>query len=193
MLAWLQNRAQGTMWAESEWNRSRKTTKNLKSLSSNGLCTGTVWRAPLTCLVGDFLRAWGRVQGTNGMIPEQLMCGCTGGIDGDFDHGCGRKMSDVSSMYIIYLLELLKWANDTALVKELWPSAKRAAEWLRNMAAQMEGDTTAQRGDLFSSLLTQALAALRQESSSFPQLHMTTAHSMRVQTLPEAPPHRLPT
>eukprot|EP01064_Diplonema_japonicum_P031942 TRINITY_DN5885_c0_g3_i1.p1 TRINITY_DN5885_c0_g3~~TRINITY_DN5885_c0_g3_i1.p1 ORF type:complete len:905 (+),score=206.99 TRINITY_DN5885_c0_g3_i1:218-2932(+) len=73
--------------------------------------------------------AWGKVQLKNGMIQEQLACGCMGGIDAGFEHGCGRVMSDVSTMYIIYLLELLKWNNDVAFVKEWYPIAKKAAEW----------------------------------------------------------------
>jgi non-lysosomal glucosylceramidase len=32
-------------------------------------------------------------------------------------------------MYVVYLLELYKWANDTELVTELWPIAKRATQW----------------------------------------------------------------
>eukprot|EP01060_Flectonema_neradi_P034788 TRINITY_DN6212_c0_g2_i1.p1 TRINITY_DN6212_c0_g2~~TRINITY_DN6212_c0_g2_i1.p1 ORF type:complete len:973 (+),score=112.61 TRINITY_DN6212_c0_g2_i1:37-2955(+) len=72
---------------------------------------------------------WGKAQNANGMINEQLVCGCTGGIDPVFEHGCGRKMSDVSSMYIVYLLELLRWNNDTDFVREWFQTAQRAAEW----------------------------------------------------------------
>ena len=38
-------------------------------------------------------------------------------------------MSDVSSMYVLYVLELYKWGGDTAMLKELWPTAKKAAQW----------------------------------------------------------------
>eukprot|EP01064_Diplonema_japonicum_P033224 TRINITY_DN64_c1_g2_i1.p1 TRINITY_DN64_c1_g2~~TRINITY_DN64_c1_g2_i1.p1 ORF type:complete len:965 (+),score=272.99 TRINITY_DN64_c1_g2_i1:68-2962(+) len=72
---------------------------------------------------------WGKAQAANGMIQEQLACGCMAGIDSGFEHGCGRIMSDCSTMYIIYLLELLKWNDDTAFVKEWYPVAKKAAEW----------------------------------------------------------------
>merc|ERR1719188_2497983 len=44
-------------------------------------------------------------------------------------------MSDVSSMYIVYLLEFYKWANRADVVKKLWPIAKRAAEWHMSVAA----------------------------------------------------------
>jgi uncharacterized protein (DUF608 family) len=81
------------------------------------------------------LRAWGNVQGGNGMIPEQLSCGCMGRIDGGLDRGCGRVMSDVSSMYIVYVLELLKWQNDTDTLRELWPVVKKAAQWQMSVSA----------------------------------------------------------
>ena len=75
------------------------------------------------------VRAWGSQQLSNGMIQEQLACGCMGGIDANLDKGCGRIMSDVSSMYIIYILELLKWHNDTDFAREMFASAKKAADW----------------------------------------------------------------
>eukprot|EP01064_Diplonema_japonicum_P033222 TRINITY_DN64_c1_g1_i1.p1 TRINITY_DN64_c1_g1~~TRINITY_DN64_c1_g1_i1.p1 ORF type:complete len:987 (+),score=326.97 TRINITY_DN64_c1_g1_i1:66-3026(+) len=75
------------------------------------------------------VEAWGRAQASNGMIHEQLACGCQGGIDSGFEHGCGRVMSDCSSMYIIYLLELLRWNNDQDFVRTWYPTARRAAEW----------------------------------------------------------------
>ena len=51
-----------------------------------------------------------------------------GRIDGGLDRGCGRIMSDVRSMYIVYVLELLKWQNDTDTLRELWPVVKKAAQ-----------------------------------------------------------------
>jgi len=47
-------------------------------------------------------------------------------------------MSDVSSMFIVYLLELLQWHPDppdpqtNEFVKELWPNARKAAKWHMN-------------------------------------------------------------
>ena len=100
------------------------------------------------------LMAWGKTQLENGMIPEQLACGCTSKIDPGLDKGCGRIMSDVSSMYITYVLELYKWQNDTATLHEviltsssphphrphpflpqLWPIVKKAAQWQMNVSA----------------------------------------------------------
>lgn len=45
-------------------------------------------------------------------------------------------MSDVSSMFIVYLLELLQWHPNNAtkqVIRDLWPNAKRAAEWHLNI------------------------------------------------------------
>ena len=47
-------------------------------------------------------------------------------------------MSDVSSMFIVYLLELQTWHPDTnvtsAVLQDLWPHAKLAAEWHMNIS-----------------------------------------------------------
>eukprot|EP01050_Picozoa_sp_SAG11_P006368 SAG11_NODE_490_length_8982_cov_5.961162_9_plen_762_part_00 len=82
------------------------------------------------------LRAWGATQLPNGMIPEQLACGCTGRIDPGLDKGCSRVMSDVSSMFITYVLELYRWQNDTQTVHDLWPVVKKAAQWQMDVSAE---------------------------------------------------------
>ena len=62
------------------------------------------------------------------MIQEQLATGCMDAVP-KLDTPGGRTMGDVSSMFIVYLLELWQWGNDETLVRELWPAAKRAAQW----------------------------------------------------------------
>ena len=56
----------------------------------------------------------------------------------EVEFGCGRAMSDVSSMFIVYLLELQTWYQDTnvtsAVLQDLWPHAKLAAEWQMNIS-----------------------------------------------------------
>ena len=56
----------------------------------------------------------------------------------EVEFGCGRKMSDVSSMFIVYLLELRTWHQDTnvtsAVLRDLWPHVKLAAEWQMNVS-----------------------------------------------------------
>ena len=48
-------------------------------------------------------------------------------------------MSDVSSMFIVYLLELQTWyQNDSiteAILKDLWPHARLAAEWQMSVSS----------------------------------------------------------
>ena len=57
----------------------------------------------------------------------------------EVEFGCGRVMSDVSSMFIVYLLELQTWYQNTsvtsAVLRDLWPHAKRAAEWQMNISS----------------------------------------------------------
>ncbi len=78
------------------------------------------------------LVGWAEGQLLNGMIQEELgHCGCaTLAHDHSvIDTQCGRIMSDVSSMFIVYVLELYQWANDTDTLTKLWNNVKRAAQW----------------------------------------------------------------
>ena len=56
------------------------------------------------------LSAWAATQQENGMIVEQLREGCFS-LDKapKIDIPNGRVMSDVSSMFIVYLLEMYQW------------------------------------------------------------------------------------
>lgn len=83
------------------------------------------------------MRAWAKGQcpptSTNpacepGMIQEQLATGCMAAVPA-LDTPSGRTMGDVSSMFIVYLLELWQWGGDEEAVRELWPAARRAAQW----------------------------------------------------------------
>ena len=47
-----------------------------------------------------------------GMIQEQLASGCMDGVP-QLDTPNGRTMGDVSSMFIVYLLELWQWGRDS--------------------------------------------------------------------------------
>ncbi|XP_019862650.1 PREDICTED: uncharacterized protein LOC109591341 [Amphimedon queenslandica] len=80
------------------------------------------------------LYAWAKYQASNGMIHEQLRCGCMTMSDQSprVEYGCGRTMSDVSSMFIVYLLELLTWHDDPysqQVVRDLYNASKKAAQW----------------------------------------------------------------
>eukprot|EP00494_Astrolonche_serrata_P032354 UN32623 len=85
------------------------------------------------------LAGWGAGQQADGMLPEQLACGCMGPIDGKFkgdvEHPCGRVMSDVTTMYIQYFWELYIWNNDIGLIGEYWNNTLvPAINWQINTA-----------------------------------------------------------
>jgi hypothetical protein len=44
-------------------------------------------------------------------------------------------MADSTSMFICYVLELLRWAGDEFTLKEYYPTVKRAAEWQMSVSA----------------------------------------------------------
>merc|ERR1719506_2310006 len=56
------------------------------------------------------------------MLAEQI-------LNTNPDQPQGRIMSDSSSMFIVYLLELMRWSNDTRSLELYYPTAKRAAQW----------------------------------------------------------------
>mmetsp|Transcript_14855 Transcript_14855/g.47769 ORF Transcript_14855/g.47769 Transcript_14855/m.47769 type:complete len:478 (+) Transcript_14855:1433-2866(+) len=114
------------------------------------------------------MRAWAAGAMPDGMIQEQLACGCEGrrcrtlseaarldasrgvlvayrcgcmdGVPPRLDAPCGRVMGDVSSMFVVYLLEWWRWTADepsaASLVVELWPAARAAARWQMARAAE---------------------------------------------------------
>jgi non-lysosomal glucosylceramidase len=83
------------------------------------------------------MEAWAAGQQADGMIQEQLACGCMDAVPPKLDAACGRTMGDVSSMFIVYLYEFHLWGplNASArLVQQLWPAARAAALWQMNRA-----------------------------------------------------------
>jgi len=65
------------------------------------------------------LAAWAGNQGADGMLAEQI-------LNTNPDQPQGRIMSDSSSMFIVYLLELMRWSNDTRSLELYYPTAKRS-------------------------------------------------------------------
>uniref|UniRef100_A0A7S3W415 Glycosyl-hydrolase family 116 catalytic region domain-containing protein n=1 Tax=Emiliania huxleyi TaxID=2903 RepID=A0A7S3W415_EMIHU len=67
-------------------------------------------------------------------------CGCMDGVPPRLDAPCGRVMGDVSSMFVVYLLEWWRWTADepsaASLVVELWPAARAAARWQMDRSAE---------------------------------------------------------
>lgn len=74
------------------------------------------------------LAAWAGNQGQDGMLAEQIH-------NANPDQPEGRIMSDSTSMFICYILELLKWSGDTETLRLYYPTVKRAAEWQMNVSA----------------------------------------------------------
>jgi hypothetical protein len=75
------------------------------------------------------LAAWAGNQQPNGMLAEQIH-----GADPDKPEG--REMADSSSMFICYVLELLRWSGDRQTLGLYWPTVKRAAEWQMNVSSR---------------------------------------------------------
>lgn len=72
------------------------------------------------------------------MIIEQLRNGCFRmSTSTKLDIPQGRVMSDVTSMFILYFLELYKWSNNLDLTKQYWPYIKRAAQWHINVSSEV--------------------------------------------------------
>ena len=74
------------------------------------------------------LAAWAGNQGTNGMLAEQI-------LNTDPDKPQGRVMSDSTSMFIVYVLQLLRWDADETSLKLYWPTVQKAVGWINSTAA----------------------------------------------------------
>lgn len=48
----------------------------------------------------------------------------------------GRIMSDVTSMFAVYVLELLKWDGDAVTAALYYSTVKRGAQWMMSTAAK---------------------------------------------------------
>jgi len=68
------------------------------------------------------LAAWAGNQGADGMLAEQI-------LNSRPDSPQGRIMSDSSSMFILYILELLYWNGDETTAQLYYPVVKKAAQW----------------------------------------------------------------
>ncbi len=68
------------------------------------------------------LAAWAGNQFEDGMLAEQI-------LKNEPDTPQGRVMADSTSMFIVYVLELYRWAADDVSLKLYWPTIKKAAEW----------------------------------------------------------------
>lgn len=76
------------------------------------------------------LAAWAGNQGSDGMLAEQI-------LNSDPDSPQGRIMSDSTSMFIVYVLELLRWGGDNTTLQLYYPTVKRAAQWQMMRAEEL--------------------------------------------------------
>eukprot|EP00035_Acanthoeca_spectabilis_P015534 m.310465 g.310465 ORF g.310465 m.310465 type:complete len:540 (-) comp16380_c0_seq1:162-1781(-) len=76
------------------------------------------------------LAAWAGNQQPDGMLAEQILQTAP-------DTPAGRVMADATSMFIVYILELLRWAGDTTSLGLYYPTVRRAAEWQMNVSASL--------------------------------------------------------
>ena len=67
-------------------------------------------------------KAWAHNQGPNGMLAEQI-------LNRDPDQGQGRIMADSSQMFVLYVLELLKWDGDHTTLDLYYDTIKKAIDW----------------------------------------------------------------
>jgi non-lysosomal glucosylceramidase len=72
--------------------------------------------------------AWAKYQQADGMIQEALSVGCLGGTVPYDEHG-GRRMGDVTTIFILETLELYRWTNDLAFLKDMYPHVLAGVKW----------------------------------------------------------------
>ena len=75
------------------------------------------------------LAAWAGNQQANGMLAEQI-------LNTQPDMPQGRIMSDSTSMFIVYVLELYKWDADVVTLKTYWPVIQKAVSWINSTALE---------------------------------------------------------
>jgi non-lysosomal glucosylceramidase len=72
--------------------------------------------------------AWAKYQQADGMIQEELTVGC-GGDTVRYDQHGGRRMGDVTTIFILETLELYRWTNDSTFLKDMYPHVLAAVKW----------------------------------------------------------------
>ena len=72
--------------------------------------------------------SWAKYQQADGMIQETLAVGCMGDTVPYDRHG-GRRMGDVTSIFILETLELYRWTNDSAFLKDMYPHVVAGIKW----------------------------------------------------------------
>jgi non-lysosomal glucosylceramidase len=74
------------------------------------------------------MRAWAKYQQADGMIEEELAVGCLGDTVPYDRHG-GRRMGDVTTVFILETLELYRWTNDVVFLQDMYPHVLAGVKW----------------------------------------------------------------
>ena len=80
------------------------------------------------------MHAWAKYQQADGMIQETLTSGCLGDTVPYDEHG-GRRMGDVTSIFILETLELYRWTNDLVFLKDMYPHVLAGVKWQINVSS----------------------------------------------------------
>ena len=62
-------------------------------------------------------------------------------------------MGDTTSLFVVELYHYFLWTNDTELLDQLWPPAKRAASWSISEATKGRSKLCEMRRSLYFTLL----------------------------------------
>jgi non-lysosomal glucosylceramidase len=91
---------------------------------------------PYLWLATDFevnkMRAWASFQDKTGFINE-----CLSPYEAPMDTPGGRIMADVTTVWVLELLELWRNTGDESLLEELWPNAVAALQWMLSVSSDI--------------------------------------------------------
>lgn len=79
--------------------------------------------------------AWASYQQADGMIQETFTIGCTGNTF-PYDQPGGRRMGDVTSIFILETLEIYRWTNDTQFLKDMYSHIVAGLKWQLSTATE---------------------------------------------------------
>ena len=72
----------------------------------------------------------------DGMIQETFTVGCLGDTQ-PYDQPGGRAMGDVTTIFILETLELYRWTNDSAFLKDMYPHVVAGIQWQLSVSSQL--------------------------------------------------------
>ncbi|UJR11626.1 hypothetical protein I4U23_015807 [Adineta vaga] len=79
---------------------------------------------------------WAKYQQTDGMIQETFTVGCLGDTVPYDTHG-GRRMADVTSIFILETLELYRWTNDSKFLNDMYSHVIAGIQWQLSVSSSL--------------------------------------------------------